>query len=159
MATDVRLDEGDGSFVVVQGRVLKVAGSDLVLDSPERRRENKSPNRRALVHDFQDGLTINFNGDYPGGVTVDGNAVVTGDLFLGGTPVKSALESIQIELESIKRASSSRIDLLETTVAALVELVGAVVIPPWKTKTQVDKVTMSRHLVADPLLSRPRHSG
>ena len=139
MATDVRLDQGDGSFVVVQGRVLKVAGSDLVLDSPERRRENQNPNRRALVHDSQDGLTINFNNDYPGGVTVDGNAAVTGDLFLAGTAVKSALESIQIGLESIKRTSSSRLDLLETTVASLVELVGAAVIPPWKTKTEVEQ--------------------
>ena len=28
--------------------------------------------RRALVHDESDGLTINFNNDYPGGVTVGG---------------------------------------------------------------------------------------
>lgn len=139
MATDVRLDQGDGSFVVVEGRVLKVLGSDLILDSPGRRSENQSPNRRALVHDSGDGLTINFNGDYPGGVTIDGNAVVTGDLSLAGTAVKSALESIQIELESIKRTSSSRIDLLETTVASLVELIGASVIPPWKTKTEVEE--------------------
>jgi hypothetical protein len=32
------------------------------------------------VHDFQDGLTINFAGDYRGGVTVIGNLGVTGDI-------------------------------------------------------------------------------
>ena len=135
MATDVILDGGDGSFVIVQGRVLKVVGSDLILDSPERRKEHQSSNRRALVHDLRDGLTINFNGDYPGGVTVNGDVVVTGDLFLGGTSVKS----IQIQLELIRRMFSSRIDLLETTVASLVELAGASVIPPWRTKTDIEE--------------------
>jgi hypothetical protein len=32
------------------------------------------------VLDFLDGLTINFGGDYPGGVTVTGNLAVTGVL-------------------------------------------------------------------------------
>jgi hypothetical protein len=139
MATDVKLDQGDGSFVVVEGRVLKVIGSDLILDSPGRRKETQTPNRRALVHDSGDGLTVNFNGDYPGGVTIHGNAAVTGDLSLSGTAVKSALESIRIDLESNTRTSSSRIDLLEATVASLVDLIGASVIPPWKTKTEVEQ--------------------
>ena len=146
MATDVTLDGGDGSFVIVQGRVLKVVGSDLMLDSPERRKEHQSPNRRALVHDSRDGLTINFNGDYPGGVTVNGDVVVTGDLLLGGTSFKS----IPTQLEFIKRTFLSRIDLLETTVlnridllettvTSLVELVGASVIPPWRNKTDIEE--------------------
>jgi hypothetical protein len=74
MATDVRLDQVDGTFVVVQGRVLKVEGSDLILDSPERHR-GAGPNRRALVHDQSDGLTINFNSDYPGGVAINGSSI------------------------------------------------------------------------------------
>lgn len=139
MPTDVRLDQGDGSFVIVEGRVLKVIGSDLILDSPGRRSETQSANRRALVHDSGDGLTINFNGDYPGGVTIHGDAVVTGELSLAGTAVRSALESLRLDLEFIKRTSSSRIDLLETTVASLVGLLGASVIPPWRTKTEVEE--------------------
>ncbi len=44
---------------------------DLCLDSPDRRK-NQTPQRRALVHDFNDGLTVNWSNDYPGGVTING---------------------------------------------------------------------------------------
>ena len=71
MATDVRLDEGDGTFLVLDARVVKAEASDFMLDSAERRKGG-GPNRRALVHDQNDGLTVNFNGDYPGGVTIIG---------------------------------------------------------------------------------------
>jgi len=71
LMTDVRLDEGsDGSFIVLDGRVVKAAASDFMLDSPERRIGPK-PFRRALVHDQGDGLTINFANDYQGGVTLN----------------------------------------------------------------------------------------
>jgi hypothetical protein len=40
-----------------------------VPDSQDRRKAD-TPFRRALVHDFDDGLTINWDDDYPGGVTV-----------------------------------------------------------------------------------------
>ena len=138
MATDVTLDEGDGTFVVVEGRVLKIVGSDLLLDSPDRHKDQQ-PHRRALVHDSSDGLTINFNGDYPAGVTVQSDAVITGQLTLAGTEVKSALDSLRIELNFLKQLSMDRLDVLETTVASLVELMGAVVIPGWRTKTQVEE--------------------
>jgi hypothetical protein len=74
MATDIQLDAIDGTFVVVDGRVLKATASDFMLDSLERRKSaERSPAklRRALVHDEGDGLTINFAGDYPGGVTIN----------------------------------------------------------------------------------------
>lgn len=71
MATDVRLDERDGSFLVLDARVVHAASSDFMLDSPERR-NGGGPFRRALVHNQADGLTINFNGDYPGGVGING---------------------------------------------------------------------------------------
>lgn len=71
MTSDIRLDEGDGTWVVVQGRVLKTEGSDLMLDAPERRAGHAGPHRRALVHDGGDRLTVNFAGDYTGGVTVN----------------------------------------------------------------------------------------
>jgi hypothetical protein len=59
---------------------LNVQGHDLLLDSAERRRANGPPFRRALVHDQDDGLTVNFNRDYPGGVTVNGLVKLTGDV-------------------------------------------------------------------------------
>jgi len=61
---------------------LNVHGTDLTLDSPARRKPNGPRLRRALVHDQSDGLTINFNNDYPGGVSMGGVRVldVTGDL-------------------------------------------------------------------------------
>jgi len=71
MATDVKLDEGaDENWVVIESTVLKCTASDLILDAPTRRK-NQRPFRRALVHDQQDGLTINFGNDYPGGVTIN----------------------------------------------------------------------------------------
>jgi hypothetical protein len=68
--TDLRLDEGDGSHVVIDSRVLKSTAADLVLDSPLRH-TGRPGLRRALVHDQRDGLTINYNRDYPGGVTIN----------------------------------------------------------------------------------------
>jgi hypothetical protein len=52
---------------------VKMEAYDLCLDcmDPDRRK-NDSEQRRALVHDFDDGLTVNWAEDYPGGVTVNG---------------------------------------------------------------------------------------
>lgn len=55
----------------IEARVVKAIASDFMLDQPSRRKGG-GPHRRALVHDQNDGLTINFNGDYPGGVTLVG---------------------------------------------------------------------------------------
>ncbi len=73
MASDVKLNDGsDRTWVTVEANVLNVKGSDVILDSPARRGGHGGPFRRALVHDQGDGLTINFNNDYPGGVTING---------------------------------------------------------------------------------------
>ena len=84
MATDVRLDQVDGSFLELDARVVKAISSDFMLDQPSRRKGG-GPFRRALVHDQNDGLTINFNGDYPGGVTLVGlkTLQVRGDITFG----------------------------------------------------------------------------
>lgn len=71
MATDVILDNDRGE-VRVECENLRVRGHDLLLDAPSRRRPGGPLFRRAFVHDHNDGLTINFSGDYPGGVTVHG---------------------------------------------------------------------------------------
>jgi hypothetical protein len=75
MSTDVILDQGDGSYLVLQGRVVKSTASDLMIDAPDRRKGTK-PFRRALVHDQGDGLSVNFANDYDGGVTVFGVAAL-----------------------------------------------------------------------------------
>ncbi len=83
MATDVRLDEGDGTFLVLDARVVKADASDFMLDSAQRRKGG-GPFRRALVHNENDGLTVNLNGDYPGGVAMDGVVTITSTLVVRG---------------------------------------------------------------------------
>ncbi|MDJ1134274.1 hypothetical protein [Streptomyces iconiensis] len=71
MPSDIKLDEDGDGWVTAEGSVLKAETTDLILDSPARRSPGGGPPfRRALVHDAGDGLTINFNADYPGGVSV-----------------------------------------------------------------------------------------
>src|SRR5690349_3941337 len=75
MATDIKLDDGNGNQVTVVADVLRVESADLMLDYAARR-QKPGRFRRALVHDQGDGLTVNFNNDYPGGVTLNGVTVV-----------------------------------------------------------------------------------
>lgn len=65
--TDIRFA---GDFIHLEARVVKAESTDLMLDSSSRRKNN-SAYRRALVHDFDDGLTLNWDNDYPGGVSVN----------------------------------------------------------------------------------------
>jgi hypothetical protein len=142
MATDIKLDQQGGNWLVLEGSVLKTTASDFILDAPARRRGGPSPHRRALVHDPGDGLTINFAGDYPGGVTVTGDLAVTGELKLAGMALGATVASLQAALAAIQTASGAlghRLDTLERTVASLVALVGAVVIPAWTTRTEVEQ--------------------
>lgn len=129
MATDIKLDQQGGNWVVVEGNVLKITAADFMLDSPVRRSAGGSAHRRALVHNSGDGLTINFANDYRGGVTVVGNLVVTGDLTVGSGV------TLRVHLDNLH----TRVHELETMVRTLVELVGAVFIPPWRTKTEVEE--------------------
>jgi hypothetical protein len=72
--TDIRFD---GDWIHLEGAVTKSATTDLMLDSAGRRRTG-TPHRRALVHDFEDGLTVNWDNDYPGGVTINSCTLVNG---------------------------------------------------------------------------------
>jgi len=138
MATDIKLDQQGGNWLVAESQVLKSTASDLMLDSPGRRRGGPSPHRRALVHDFNDGLTLNYAGDYPGGVGITGNArvsgdlTVVGDLIVDGTKIGST-ENLQARLN----LSEWRVQALEKTVEALLALTGAVVVPAWTTRTEI----------------------
>ena len=57
MATDIVLDDLGGDHVTIQAFRVKAAAADLLLDAPDRR-HSQTPFRRALVHDFNDGLTV-----------------------------------------------------------------------------------------------------
>jgi hypothetical protein len=80
--SDVSDVELVGEIVKVTGEALHCDVPDFVLDHRERRRGSRG-RRRALVHDPQDGLTFNWNSDYPGGVKLFGPVrVVSRDLEL-----------------------------------------------------------------------------
>jgi hypothetical protein len=48
MQTDITLNEGDGTWVIVDANVVKATASDLMVDSPGRR-NGGGPHRRALA--------------------------------------------------------------------------------------------------------------
>ena len=142
MATDIKLDQQNGQWVVVEGSVLKTTAADLIIDNPGRRRGGQSPFRRALVHDSQDGLTINFGGDYPGGVTITGNVTVTGEITAAGAALGATVAGLQATIRALQNdvgTTGPRLDALERTVEDLVGLAGAAVIPPWRTKKEVEE--------------------
>jgi hypothetical protein len=67
---------GNSDVKLVPGQV-KVEAWDLCVDSKDRRK-NDTPHRRALVHDYEDGLTVNWGNDYPNGVTLKGVRSIEG---------------------------------------------------------------------------------
>jgi hypothetical protein len=70
MSSDIVLNDGETrDWVTIDGAVLAHRGSDLMVDAAARRKSTGGF-RRALVHTQDDGLALNFNGDYPGGVTI-----------------------------------------------------------------------------------------
>ena len=105
MSSDIKLDaEGDG-WVTVESDVLKARSSDFMLDCGPRRRSQEGY-RRALVHNEDDGLTVNCDGDYPGDVLVDsavtiqGNGVIRGDCRINGDArIDGAVRLTPIESE------------------------------------------------------------
>ncbi|MGY1944763.1 hypothetical protein [Nocardia asiatica] len=93
MATDVKLDD-ERNWVTLQGHAVNVRGSDLILEEKSYRSDGGGKFRRALVHNQNDGLTINISNDYPAGVEIFGARLrlkvddQTGDpkLPMAGTP-------------------------------------------------------------------------
>lgn len=147
MPTDIKLDQNGGNWLIIEGDAVKLTAADLMLDAASRRRGGPSPHRRALVHDFNDGLTINWAGDYPGGVTVTGNLHVTGDVKTGtGTMLGAAIASLREELESLQFTlrtndfeTRMRLEAVESAVKFLLDAAGAVAIPRWRTRTEVEQ--------------------
>lgn len=72
MSSDIKLNDGpDRTWVTIEASVIDTTASDLILDAESRRGAEGGGQRRALVHDQGDGLTVNYDGDYPGGVTIN----------------------------------------------------------------------------------------
>lgn len=79
--------------VSIDGDIVEMRSHDLKLDHPARRRRGpSSPHRRALVHDPQDGLTLNWAGDYPGGVTINSATHLPDRAVFGSAPQAPDLE-------------------------------------------------------------------
>lgn len=64
-----------GEDIHIEGNVQKVTCYDIELDNAGRRK-SAGGKRRAFVHDFNDGLTLNWANDYPGGVTINGKVAI-----------------------------------------------------------------------------------
>jgi hypothetical protein len=142
MPTDIKLDEVDGNWLVLEGAVVKTTAADLMIDSPGRR---SSPGgfRRALVHDQRDGLTINFNADYPGGVTIGGNLKVNGAIqwnsASGPINLSDAIRELSDIVRELQRQSDmDRIRRLEAAIESMAVLLDASIVPPWRTVDEVE---------------------
>jgi hypothetical protein len=132
MATDIKLDQQGGNWLVAESQVLKSTATDLMLDAQSRRRGGPSTHRRALVHDYNDGLTLTGDARVSGDLRVVGELAVDGGLLVDGERVESTRF-----LESNLRWAEDRIAALEKTVEALLSMAGAVVVPGWTTKTEI----------------------
>ena len=110
-----------GEVVTVACNRMDVTGSDIVLDSPVRRKPGGSTFRRALVHDENDGLSLNFANDYPGGVTVGDVRVldVTGDLHFRIFHPDEAVETETVILGDVVKALRQQITDLQAQVTEL----------------------------------------
>lgn len=71
MPADVRLDEFGDGWVTVEGPIVRVIGTDLMIDSGPRRDGAGGSHRRALVHGPGDTLVVNWADDYSGGVVLN----------------------------------------------------------------------------------------
>ena len=111
MESDIKLQ--DRGTVQIEGNEIFVLAHDIKLDSPARR--SGSGHRRALVHNTDDGLTINFNGDYPGGVIVKGTMAadniempnIRG--YFGHASITNTMAVLKREIDALK----ARIETLE----------------------------------------------
>jgi hypothetical protein len=127
MTTDLTLLD---DIVQIDAVRLHVTASDVSLDNPDRRANQERPLRRALVHDFGDRLTLNYGGDYPGGI------FLCGDVQVGsseqGQPIPGMHKGggLHPPLPEIDWAGQLRdiqapyhvVELLRTLVAAVLQL-------------------------------------
>ena len=72
MASDILLNGENDDWVTINGAVVNVKASDLIIDADAFHTDGGGPFRRALVHTEDDGLAVNFEDDYPGGTKIRG---------------------------------------------------------------------------------------
>ena len=106
--TDIKLLDGQ----------VKVEATDLCLDSPLRR-TNNSPFRRALVHDYEDGLTLNWDNDYPGGVKIVGDLKLGGKIISQGIDLTGEIVKLQNEVDQLKASVAGMSDQIHQLMAVL----------------------------------------
>lgn len=88
-----------GEDIHVEGNIQRVTCFDIELDNAGRRKNNAGK-RRAFVHDFQDGLTLNWDRDYPGGVTLNGDVKMPHGstvATLNGTVLRCTHHTLQLD--------------------------------------------------------------
>lgn len=152
MTTDIKLDQGGGTWILAEAAVLKTTAADLMVDSPARRGGAGGPFRRALVHATGDALVLNFAADYTGGVVVHGpltagGPLAAGDVSVAGrlhlrSPQHSEVTDVQqflASLASLADDARRRLDRLEDRLTRLTAFIGAAEIPDWKTRTEVEE--------------------
>ncbi len=107
MESDIKLLKR--GTVQIEGKELHLKAHDIKLDNLSRRKKGASGHRRAMVHDNTDGLTINFNGDYPGGVTMNGNMkcdkieMVQLKRLFGHTSLIDTIATMKREMDALNR--------------------------------------------------------
>ena len=90
MASDIKFDDEGAEWITLAATALKTSASDFIMDAPGRH-TGRPGLRRALVHDQTDGLTLNYNHDFPGGITLnDARVRVKVHLHLGSSPALPA---------------------------------------------------------------------
>jgi hypothetical protein len=103
--------------IEAQCETMLIRGHDVMVDSASRRRHGLVTGfRRALVHDQNDGLTINYNGDYPGGVTINGTITFT---IHHVSPVTLQPREEVVQLAAVITELRAQITKLQNEVAAL----------------------------------------
>ncbi len=122
MTGDLILDD---EVVTVTGNQFRIEGPDLVIDHAPRRTTKGGSLRRALVHGFSDELVLNFDRDYPGGVTIEGDVRIPARLTAESITVfvneshsgekRRTVNDLSLLLEQLR----NRIASLESRVAAL----------------------------------------
>lgn len=122
--SDIKLD---GDNVIVEGTTTLFRTYDLYIDA-QSRRSNQNGSRRALVHNSQDGLTINYNGDYPGGVTIYGKVATPNALTVGSLEVGSTLGQLLLRasnLEVTVKTQATQITEMTTRIGKMESLLKA----------------------------------
>ncbi len=90
------------SDLTVNGFRLKLQGGDFQLGLSDGRPIGNKIEQRAMVHDNDDRLTINFNGDFEGGTHIQSKLYVTDNALVSG----------QIQTRSIKVTNSPTADFV-----------------------------------------------